>query len=123
MLKGIEELIDRQFSFTILKKRFTYLVYRHLKRHNWKYLMLVFEGKDSKGLVAIMFHDEHGYFRRLEVPLPILLRDAEKAGKADDPLLSVAKEILEEAKTAKRLPLTLWGKIPAREIYRIVNSL
>ena len=124
LLKGIEKQIEKEFCFTILKKRFTYLVYKHLRQHNWDYLMLVFEGDNPyHSIVAIMFRDERDYFRKFEVPLPILKRDAEKAKEvSDDPLLQVAVEMLEESKNARRVPRTLWGKMKSADIYNLLKN-
>jgi len=125
--KGVETILNQQFSFAILKKRFTYLVYKWLKYHNYPFKLFIYEDSNHwKDMVVISFYDEHGYFRKLEVPLPILKRDAEKAesGKADDdPLISIAKELLEDSeKNAIRIPRSYWSRIPHKDIHDLMSK-
>jgi len=105
------------FNFIKLKQDFLFAVYKHLREEEWDYRILVFEGDDEYyHIVTIAFYDEKGYFRRMEIPLPILKAEAENRDAAK----KLLEEINNDSNRVVRLPRMLWGTMPLREIYETI---
>jgi len=109
------------FEFIKLKQKFFFDTYKLLLEHNWRHYIIVYEGDpDYYTIVLLAFKDEKGYFRKMEMPLPILQKEAEGEFK------ELAKHLLDmvnnNAENVKRVPREIWGKVPVRDLYEMIRK-
>lgn len=107
------------FNFIRMKQDFFFQVYQHLLEERWMHRVIVFEGDtDYYTVVLIAFYDEKGYFRRFEMPLPIL----EEEAKHRDVAKTLLDKVYNDSEEVVRVPRTLWGLIPTRELYNKITQ-
>ena len=115
--EGVEKMC---FNFIKLKQEFFWKVYGHLLECDWPHMVIVYEGDtDYYTIILVAFHDEKRYFRKMEMPLPVMQAEAEKGNELAKLLL---KNISDGADNVKREPRTLWGKVPVRDLYGMLSG-
>ena len=108
------------FNFIKLKQEFFWKTYEHILEHGWPHLIIVYEGDtDYYTIVLLAFNDEKGYFRKMEMPLPIMEKEAEMGNELAKLML---KSISDGADNVKRVPRTLWGKVPVRDLFEMLKE-